>query len=95
MSLRIHQIKSSYGFFEPDVDDETSRRISKPAKPEIRVVKSETTTQEKDSLWQKIGMGMVRTGVAILSVPDPLPFIDEGIGIGLVAGGATILYLEQ
>lgn len=95
MSLAHHQIGSSYDFFDTDVDDQTISRISKPAKPEIRVVQTSKETQSDNSFWEMFGMGMVRTGVAILSVPDPLPFIDEVVGIGLVAVGATIIYLEQ
>lgn len=34
-----------------------------------------------------IGSAMIRTGVAILMVPDPLPIIDEVGGAALVYGG--------
>jgi hypothetical protein len=40
---------------------------------------------------QSFGTGMVRTGLAILAVPDPLPFIDEAIGAVLVVGGSLLI----
>ncbi len=39
---------------------------------------------------QVVGQAMVRTGIAILMVPDPLPLIDEVVAGVLVAGGAAI-----
>ena len=39
---------------------------------------------------QLVGQAMVRTGVAILMVPDPLPLIDEVVAGALVAGGSIL-----
>lgn len=33
---------------------------------------------------------LIRTGGAILAVPDPIPVVDEAIGVGLVGIGAGI-----
>lgn len=33
---------------------------------------------------------LMRTGVAILAVPDPIPVVDEAIGVGLFGIGAGI-----
>ena len=42
---------------------------------------------------ETIGQVMVRAGVAILTVPDPLPVVDEVVGVVLVVGGtATLAY---
>ena len=43
-----------------------------------------------------IGSGMIRAGIAILVVPDPLPIVDEVVGIVLIAGGAGLVaYAEK
>ena len=42
-----------------------------------------------------IGQGMIRTGVAILMVPDPLPFVDEIVGGILIGGGAVLIYASE
>jgi len=34
-----------------------------------------------------IANAMVRTGIAILLVPDPVPLVDELVAIGLIGGG--------
>ena len=42
------------------------------------------------------GGGMIRAGIAILWVPDPLPFVDEVIGAALIgAGTGLIMYSES
>jgi hypothetical protein len=42
------------------------------------------------------GGGMIRAGIAILWVPDPLPFVDEIIGAALIgAGTGLIMYSES
>jgi hypothetical protein len=38
---------------------------------------------------------MIRAGVAILMVPDPLPLVDEIAGIALIAGGAGLVYYSE
>lgn len=39
---------------------------------------------------QVVGQAMVRTGVAILMVPDPLPLIDEVVAGAMVVGGSIM-----
>ncbi len=42
------------------------------------------------------GGGMIRAGIAILWVPDPLPFVDEVIGAALIgAGTGLVMYSES
>jgi hypothetical protein len=41
---------------------------------------------------QMVGQAMVRTGAAILMVPDPLPLVDEVVGGALVVGGAVLTF---
>lgn len=95
MSLRGHQIDSAYASFEADDEDEVSRRISKPAKPEIRVRQVQIDREESSVPMRMLGQAMIRTGIAILAVPDPIPFVDEMVGVALIGGGATILYVER
>ncbi len=63
--------------------------------PELRSLPSEDSSEEDfddtSTIWRMVGSGMVRTGVAILLVPDPLPLVDEIIGVGLIAVGTTII----
>ena len=42
------------------------------------------------SAQKLVGQAMVRTGAAILIVPDPLPLVDELVGGALVVGGAVL-----
>ena len=42
-----------------------------------------------------VGGGMIRAGVAILMVPDPLPFVDEIAAVALIAGGAGLVYYSE
>ncbi len=42
-----------------------------------------------------MGQAAVRTGVAILLMPDPLPLIDELVGVTLVAGGMGAVYYSR
>jgi hypothetical protein len=46
-------------------------------------------------MMKMIGTGMIRTGVAILMVPDPLPLVDEIVAVALIGGGATLVYLSE
>jgi len=39
-----------------------------------------------------VGAAMVRTGVAILMVPDPVPFVDELVGAAFIGIGGALLY---
>jgi hypothetical protein len=41
-----------------------------------------------------VGTAMVRAGVTILLVPDPIPVVDEVVGFGLVIGGSIIIALS-
>ena len=63
--------------------------------PELRSVRtsgfSSETDGDKSNIWRMVGSGMVRTGVAILLVPDPIPLVDEIVGVGLIAVGSTII----
>jgi len=42
-----------------------------------------------------VGGGMIRAGVAILMVPDPLPLVDEIAAVALIAGGAGLVYYGE
>ncbi len=53
--------------------------------------KGDRTSIRKESA-KLIGGGMIRAGVAILMVPDPLPVVDEIAGLALIAGGAGLVY---
>lgn len=94
MSLRNHQIKSSFTFFIEGDDDQVIGMISKTPKASIPVTKTESDNHEDSIIW-KVGYGAVKLGTIILSIPDPLPFVDESVGIGLVAGGAGMMYSQQ
>jgi len=50
---------------------------------------------ESKRFAKMIGSGMIRAGVAILLVPDPLPFVDEIVGGLLVGGGAVMVYYAE
>jgi hypothetical protein len=56
--------------------------------------KGEKRTIHKEGA-KLVGGGMIRAGVAILMVPDPLPLVDEIIAVSLIAGGATLVYLAE
>ena len=56
--------------------------------------KGEQRTIHKEGA-KLVGGGMIRAGVAILMVPDPLPLVDEIIAVSLIAGGATLVYLAE
>lgn len=43
----------------------------------------------KKKFIEFVGQGMIRTGGAILLVPDPLPVVDEMVGLGLLVGGVA------
>jgi len=52
---------------------------------------STSTPSKSNQIKRMIGSTMIRTGVAILLVPDPIPVIDEVLGAGLVYGGAYVM----
>jgi hypothetical protein len=94
MSLRHHQIECAIIAFDIDQDEQVIGRISKPTQLAMPVTKTENDSHEDSIIW-KVGYGSVKLGTIILSIPDPLPFIDESVGIGLVAGGAAMMYSQQ
>jgi hypothetical protein len=63
--------------------------------PELRSLRSEKTSSEDyddtSTVGRMVGANMVRAGVAILLVPDPVPLVDELVGAGLIAIGSTII----
>lgn len=96
MSLREHQIRSRRHGFTDDEHEEGTRSRSKPAKPAMRVTTKKVEYNEpKDDMRRLIGQAAVRTGIAILAVPDPLPFVDEVAGITLVAGGTYLIATSE
>ena len=42
-----------------------------------------------------VGHGAVRAGTAIMLLPDPLPLVDEAVGLALLAGGAYLVQSER
>lgn len=56
--------------------------------------KGDRTSIRKESA-KLIGGGMIRAGIAILMVPDPLPLVDEIAGVVLIAGGAGLVYYGE
>jgi len=45
------------------------------------------------SATQMIGRGMAGAGASILLVPDPIPLVDEVIGVGMIVVGSAMFYL--
>jgi len=56
--------------------------------------KGEQTSVRKEGA-SLVGGGMIRAGVAILMVPDPLPLVDEIAAVVLIAGGAALVYYGE
>jgi len=56
--------------------------------------KGDRTTIRKEGA-KIVGGAMIRTGVAILMVPDPLPLVDEIAAVVLIAGGAGLVYYSE
>ncbi len=66
------------------------RKADHPASP--------NSVDERD--WEKqaaamIGSGLVRVGVGVLMVPDPLPFVDEIIAISFIGVGSGLILWSQ
>ncbi len=63
--------------------------------PELRSLSAEETSSDDyddtSTVGRMVGSNMVRAGVAILLVPDPIPLVDEIVGVGLIALGSTII----
>jgi len=54
------------------------------------------SNSERKDLARMFGGGMIRAGIAILWVPDPIPFVDEVVGAALIgAGTGLIMYSES
>ena len=57
---------------------------------------SKNIFNDKKMMARFLGAGMVRTGVTVLMVPDPLPFVDEVIAAALIgAGTGLVMYSES
>ena len=94
MSMREHQIESSFSRFIEEDDEQVIGRISKAPTAPMPVTKLELQ-QQGPTMKSVVGHAAVRTGAAILLVPDPLPFVDEAVGIALLAGGAYLVQSER
>lgn len=54
------------------------------------------SNSERKDLARMFGGGMIRAGIAILWVPDPIPLVDEVVGAALIgAGSGLIMYSES
>ena len=56
--------------------------------------KGEQRTIHKEGA-KLVGGGMIRAGVAILMVPDPLPLVDEIAAVVLIGAGAGLVYYGE
>ena len=59
-----------------------------------------TSTTVDDRHWGKhfagmLGTGMVRVGIGVLLVPDPLPFADEIIAAAMVGVGSGLIMISK
>lgn len=70
-------------------DETSSMSITSPS------LAGKSNSERKD-LARMFGGGMIRAGIAILWVPDPIPLVDEVIGAALIgAGSGLIMYSES
>ena len=92
MSLREFQIKSAYTRFIEDDDDQVIGRISETPKASMPVTQRQ---YQGPSMKSMVGHGAVRAGAAIMLLPDPLPLVDEAVGLALLAGGAYLVESER
>jgi hypothetical protein len=54
------------------------------------------SNSERKDLARIFGGGMIRAGIAILWVPDPIPFVDEVVGASLIGvGTGLVMYSES
>ena len=92
MSMRNHQIESSRSRFD-NVRDDQRRQQNQPVRPVLKSITKKESTQERidKGLAGMFGQAMIRTGIAILAVPDPIPFVDELVGMSLIGGGTGML----
>jgi len=72
--------------------DARAAYMERPVELTSSVVSSGSTSKQliQDPVRRMIGSAMIRTGVAILMVPDPIPVIDEVVGAGLIYGGVYL-----
>ena len=56
---------------------------------------SVASVSDDDPFRSILGQGMIRTGVAILMVPDPVPFADEIVGAALIGVGAALVWSAE
>lgn len=54
-------------------------------------VSHDTHRHDRTNIRREIGRHAISAGFAILATPDPIPYIDEIAGVGLIVGG-SILY---
>ena len=94
MSLREHQIESSFSRFIEEDDEQVIGRISKTPEASMPVTKR-SLQQQDDNIRMMVGQAAARTGAAILLVPDPLPLVDEAVGLALLAGGVYLVESER
>ena len=94
MSLREHQIESAYSRFIEADRSHVIGRISEAPRAPMPVTKLELQ-QQGPTMKSVVGHAAVRTGAAILLVPDPLPFVDEAVGFALLASGAYLVESER
>ena len=72
-----------------------SQASSMPQTSSVSSSKASGDDEYKD-MARMFGGGMIRAGIAILWVPDPIPFVDEVIGAALIgAGTGLIMYSES
>jgi hypothetical protein len=64
--------------------------------PETAADLAVVTDSEGKDLARMFGGASIRAGIAILWVPDPIPFVDEVVGAALIgAGSGLIMYSES
>ena len=51
--------------------------------------------EDSDPFVSILGQGMIRTGIAILMVPDPVPFVDEIFAAALIGVGAGLVVYSE
>jgi hypothetical protein len=94
MSLRDHRIQSAIDAFDDGHDGQVIDMISETAQPSMSVAVTELS-QRGPGVKTGVGHAAVRAGAAILLIPDPLPVVDELVGLGLLAGGAYLVESER
>jgi len=72
--------------------DARAAYMERPVELASSVVSSRSSSKQliQGPVRRMIGSAMIRTGVAILMVPDPIPVIDEVVGAGLIYGGVYL-----